>query len=105
MIRRTLRGVEINDETLAVDVIDQVAEKHNFLETEHTFKHFKNEYFMPKLCSRHSRGSWDLSEKEDIITRAKQKAKQILAEDSEAALPSEAIEKIKVIIAKADKNS
>ena len=105
IIRRTLRGVQIDDETLAGDVIGQVAEKHNFLETEHTFKHFKSEYFMPELCSRHSRASWELSEKKDIIARAKQKAKKILAEHNAAALPDKAIDKIKAVIAKADKNS
>ncbi|MCK5805613.1 MAG: trimethylamine methyltransferase family protein, partial [Lentisphaeria bacterium] len=45
------RGIEISDETLALDEIDQVGigESGSYLNTDHTFRHFRKALWMPKL--------------------------------------------------------
>lgn len=42
------RNFEVNDETLAYDVIAERGPRGNYLDHEHTFKHFRENIFMPK---------------------------------------------------------
>ena len=100
VIRRFVRGFEINDDTLAIDVIDQVSRTHNFLDTEHTFKHYKSEYLMPELFVRTEPQRWTADGKEDMICRASKKLKHILANHRPAELPKEVINKIDAVIAR-----
>jgi trimethylamine--corrinoid protein Co-methyltransferase len=48
------RGMEVNDETLALDVIREVGPKGSFLSHKHTAKWFRQEIFIPKLFNRKS---------------------------------------------------
>ena len=58
MTRHFLRGININVDTLATDTIDQVGPGGNFLQSLHTFKHFKNETWFPKLMERNYNDKW-----------------------------------------------
>jgi trimethylamine--corrinoid protein Co-methyltransferase len=58
MTRHFLRGIEINPDTLATDLIDQVGPGGNFLQTRHTFKHFKDETWFPTLMERNYHDKW-----------------------------------------------
>jgi trimethylamine---corrinoid protein Co-methyltransferase len=51
-ILRFLRGVEVNEETLALEAIDSVGPAGNFLAEEHTYQHFRNEVWYPALWDR-----------------------------------------------------
>lgn len=42
------RNFEVNDETLALDVLAERGPRGNFLDHEHTFKHFRENVFAPK---------------------------------------------------------
>ena len=64
-ISRVLKGVEISDETLALDVIDEIGPEGHFLGHEHTLKHFRKEFFFPKLLDRRD---FEVVEKESIKT-------------------------------------
>jgi len=45
------RGVQVNDETMAIDEIDAVGigEGRSYLDTDHTFEHFREALWMPQL--------------------------------------------------------
>lgn len=45
-VRRSLRPIEVNDETLALDAIRRVGPGGNFLEDPHTLSHFRSESFL-----------------------------------------------------------
>ncbi len=51
MVKKIAGGIEVNEETLALDVIDQAYESGNFLAEEHTLKHFRN-FWNPTLFER-----------------------------------------------------
>ena len=51
MVKAILRGIHINEETLALDVINSVGPGGNFLGTDHTYKHFRN-FWSPNLFER-----------------------------------------------------
>jgi len=74
-----LRSFEVNDETLALKVIDEAGPGGHFLAHKHTLKHFRKE-----LCTQKLQDSFIFNESpgEDYYQRAKQRVKIILAEHS-----------------------
>ena len=56
-VKRLLNGIEVNVETLALDVIDRVGPGGEFLTDEHTLRHFRRNWF-PKLLDRRSYQTW-----------------------------------------------
>jgi len=74
-----LEGVEVNDETLALDLINQVGPiPGNYLTTAHTRKWYK-EHFVPKVADRESYPEWIKKGKKDALTLAKERLEEILA--------------------------
>ena len=43
-------GITVDDDTLALDLIDSVGPGGNFLQQEHTLAHFREELFLSDLC-------------------------------------------------------
>jgi trimethylamine---corrinoid protein Co-methyltransferase len=80
MIGRFLRGVTVTDETLAVDVIDQVIPNPgHFLATRHTFDWFRQEQFIPTLTDRSPYERWATSGKKKALDHAREKMDDIIA--------------------------
>ena len=52
MVRHITRGIVVNDETLAAEVIHKVGPNNHYLRQPHTRKYYKSEYFYPKLLDR-----------------------------------------------------
>jgi trimethylamine--corrinoid protein Co-methyltransferase len=78
MALRLLRGIEINNETLAFEVIRECAGEGNFAAASHTVKFMRQQYFRPTVADRESRETWELAGSLDTRARARQKAKDIL---------------------------
>lgn len=57
-IKKFLEGIEVSDETLAVDVIDRVGPGGNFLIDKHTLKYFKEEIWYPEYSDRNNYEGW-----------------------------------------------
>ena len=51
-VKRFLREFEINDETIPLELIDQVGHDGEYLTKDHTFQFCHTEPLAPKLCSR-----------------------------------------------------
>lgn len=77
-VQRIRKGFEVNDETLAVHVIKQVGHGGTYLPTEHTLKHFKDEFWFAKLADRTPYETWSAKGKKDILQRAKEEVTEIL---------------------------
>jgi len=105
MVKRTVRGIDLDDETLALDVIDEVHSRHNFLDTKHTLKYYLREYFMPELCVRTGREAWVASGRRDMVSLAREKAQRILAEHRIPELPDEVVRQINSIVDESDRES
>ena len=59
ILQRLLRGIEINDDTLALDVIDRVGPRSEFLTDEHTLKHLRSgALFDTDIFDLNARGNW-----------------------------------------------
>jgi trimethylamine--corrinoid protein Co-methyltransferase len=77
-VERAIRGIEVDDSTLAVDIIKRVGPDGNYLMDEHTQKHFRGEHFIPRLATLEKRDIWEKGGKRDMLDRAREETKKIL---------------------------
>ena len=78
-VMRTVRGIEVNDTTLSLDVIKAaVFGEGHFLRSEQTLNSMKSEYSYPDLSDRKSQIEWQEEGSLDIRKRAEIKVKKIL---------------------------
>jgi len=96
-IKKIINGVEISDETLALNVIHQVGPGGEYLTHEHTFQYMR-EQSQPKLFDRRSRDAWQKSGSKDLTERAYEQAVHIINNHQPIPLPNGSIEKMKEII-------
>jgi len=75
---RTARGIEVTDESLALDVIKKVGFSGNYLTEDHTYNLFRKELFIPKLYSREPYDAWEEGGQKLAIDHAKERAHEIL---------------------------
>jgi trimethylamine--corrinoid protein Co-methyltransferase len=76
LVRHMMHGIEITDETLALEVIDAVGPGNHFLGQKHTRKHMR-ELWLPKYMDRRPYSEW--AEKQDgAVDWATEEAKRIL---------------------------
>jgi trimethylamine--corrinoid protein Co-methyltransferase len=83
-----MRPLEINAETLALDVIDQLGPDGDFLSAEHTLKHYREDWY-PKLFDRSNFEQWQRTGSKTLRQRAREKARKILETHQPEALPAE----------------
>lgn len=79
MVRRSLEGIQVNKDTLAVDIIDKVGPAGNFIFEEHTMKYMKQEQVQPDIINRKMRYAWEQEGSKTLTQVAKEKANEILA--------------------------
>ncbi len=79
-IRRAMKGIEVTDESLSVDVIDQAA-RHvgHYLGNAQTLALMETEYVYPSLADRDSPDTWTDQGAQDIYARAKTRVREVLA--------------------------
>ena len=78
MVKRIMRGIEINTDTLAIDIIDKVGPGGNFLGEKHTRKHYQSEHDLSTLSDRLTREAWEKKGSKDVVQRAKEAVNQKL---------------------------
>lgn len=72
----------------------------HFLDTMHTYRHFRKEYYMSTLCNRDHRNIWENKNRPDMIEAAREKAKKILKEHRPVPLDRGVLREIKSIVEK-----
>ena len=95
MCFRVLRGIEVNDETLGLDLIEEVGPGGDFLAQEHTVAHMRSEFFEPKITDREHREKWTENGCQDSWQRAHKRVAEILAEHKPQGLDPEIDKKIR----------
>jgi len=102
-VLKAVQGIEVNDETLAVDVISKVGPGGHFLAEKHTLKHFKETLFFPELTDRSSYDTWKKTGGKSLVERARERAEEILREHWPTPLDKDVQKEISEIISKAEK--
>ncbi len=80
MFQYFLQGVEINDETLALDSIAQVGVGGHHFGTPHTQARFASEFYPTFMADRQNFEVWEINGAEDTATRANRAWKSLLTQ-------------------------
>ncbi len=102
MVARFMEGIEITEETMALDVIDHVGPGGHFLAEEHTLKHFRRNWF-PTLLDRSSYSTWSENGKPSLGDRAAARARELLETHEPTPLPDEVIQGLAAITARVER--
>jgi trimethylamine--corrinoid protein Co-methyltransferase len=100
--RMITKGIEVNQETLALDVIDRVGPGGNYLMDDHTLKHFKTETWYPELFERKIYENWVKEGQKTLTQRANERVIDILENYEPEPLPKDVQKKISDIIERAE---
>jgi len=98
----TAKGIEITDETLALDMIHSVGPGGHYMAEEHTFNHLR-EIWQPHLIDRSPYEKWEAEGCREALQNAHDQAAQILAEYHPVILPDDLKKEIDTIISKYEK--
>jgi trimethylamine--corrinoid protein Co-methyltransferase len=101
--RRITRGIEVNEETLAVDVIHNVGPNGHYLREQHTRDHYKTEFFYPNLCDRRNYEEWEMMGKQTMSDRVISRVQDILATHEPSSIKPETEKVIEQVLADAEK--
>jgi len=96
------RGVEVSDETIALDMIEKVGPGGHFLAEKHTLKHFKDEHFFAELANKDSYDVWREKGGKELVDVAKEKARKILREHWPTPLDKDVQREIANILKRAE---
>jgi len=88
-IMRMVRGIEVNEETLSLEVIARVCQgEGHYLGTQQSLELMNTEYYYPHTGDRQRREDWDAAGSLDMRERARQKAQEILATHRPVPIPA-----------------
>ena len=77
-VRRAVAPVEVSDETLALDLVDELGVDGSFLESDHTLDHYRERWY-PDLFERFSHAGWKSRGGLTLAERAAARVDELLA--------------------------
>jgi trimethylamine--corrinoid protein Co-methyltransferase len=101
-IKHIVKGFEVTEETLSVDLIKEVGHTGNYLSHPSTFKHCADA-MNPKLMNRVNYDRWKSTGATDLHQRAMERARQILKTHEPKVLPVQTQKEIDEIIKETEK--
>jgi trimethylamine--corrinoid protein Co-methyltransferase len=103
LVRRMLRGMPVDPESLATEVIDQVGPGGHFLMDDHTLRHMRSEFWRPRLLNRDPLETWQNKGAKPLRVRLNERVREILSAPGAEPLPQETRTRLAGIIAEAQK--
>lgn len=88
------RGIEVNRDTLAVDVIKEIGPGGHYLYHDHTLRYFADVSWFPKITNRKKWDAWMDDGGKDMRQRANEMARKILREHNPQHLPKDVAQEI-----------
>jgi trimethylamine--corrinoid protein Co-methyltransferase len=95
MVMRAVRGIEVTDETIAIEAFRRVRPGGNFLADPHTVQWMRREHYTPKLSDRQLRVNWEKSGKPCVEEKAREVAKNLLKGHKPLGLQKELNEQLR----------
>ena len=93
MVKVLMRGIEINDETLPLDLIDRVGPGGTFISESHTLKHFRK-FWVPTIFDRSMAKQEGIKKCEDLLN---EKTLEILKTHQPKPLPEDLVKELKKV--------
>lgn len=101
-VRRCLRGVPVNENSEAVELIKKVGPRGQFMTQKHTRLNMRDHLY-PTISNRDSRDKWVASGSQDMGTVADEKARIIIETHKPQALPDQTLADMDKLMKRAEK--
>jgi len=101
MAKRMMQGILVDEETLALDVIDRVGPGGHFLVEDHTLRHFRENWY-PRLMDRGDHASWQSKGGKRLAQVVNERVRELLATYQPEPLNSEVAAALNAIIRDAE---
>ena len=87
MVNQYMRGILVNEETLAIDLIDRIGPGGHYLEAAHTMRHFRDVWYS-QLFDRTNYDTWRQQGSIHFTERLREKTRKLMDRNTEP-LPTE----------------
>jgi trimethylamine--corrinoid protein Co-methyltransferase len=99
MAYRLLEGIHVEEEALALDIIDRVGPGGHYLAERHTMRHFRRERYIPSdVVCRLTIDAWRRGGSKDILTRAREGIQRLLEEHQPKPMPEERLRELEGVL-------
>lgn len=103
MASRALKGIDINDTSIALKEIKSVAQlESSYLKLTHTAKNLRKELFLSDLATRDNRREWLKNGKPGLVKNARQKIEKLLAKHEGPYISTDVEEQLSSFINKVE---
>ncbi|MGD2163293.1 MAG: trimethylamine methyltransferase family protein [Anaerolineales bacterium] len=99
-VKQFMQEVRVDEETLALDVIDQIGFDDDFLGADHTHELFRADWY-PELYDRQNHEAWNAGGAKTFRERARDKVQQLIESHQVKPLPEEMVIELRSIIEQA----
>ena len=102
MVKRIMRGIDVSDDAMALNVMDEVGPGGHFLDHDHTYSRFKTEIWRPDLLDRQVFENWESSGSKTFRDRVHERVVEILDAEEEPLLDEKMYKELRRICELAD---
>jgi trimethylamine--corrinoid protein Co-methyltransferase len=99
LVKRLMRGIEVNPETIMLDLIAQIGPGGTFLDQPRAVSLARQEIWVPTLLDRQPFALWEQGGSADTVERVTRKLRKILNTHRPTPLPPGVAEQIAAILA------
>jgi trimethylamine--corrinoid protein Co-methyltransferase len=103
-VKRVVRGFEVDEDTVATQIIDNVGPTGSYLAEEHTVKHFRNQLWLPgKAWTRAMWDAWEKEGRSSMADRILKKVEHTIATNKPKPMDEALVKEIDRIVESAKK--
>lgn len=99
-VKRFMQGAEVNEDTLALDMVDEMGPDGNYLGEAHTSRHFREDW-QPALFDRQNYEGWEAAGATTMRDRARQRVLDILDSHRPEPLPANVMAGLDAVVQRA----
>lgn len=100
-VERVMRGVRVDEDAIAFDVIREVGPGGRFIDQDHTAANFRKELWFPRLLDREFYDAWAGAGSPTLADRCRREKERLLAEHAPQPLPHDLAKELDRIVAAA----
>ena len=94
-VKRFQEGYELNEDTFALDILEQVEAGGHFLDKRHTLQHCKTDHYMSEIYDRQSTDDWEKQGEKTAFELASEKVDERLEEYEQPELEEHLADELK----------
>ena len=102
MMRRVMRGIEVSDETMMLDLIDEIGPGGEYITASETADLCREEIWIPKLFGRDPWELWEAEGSPRMLDSIRGRVREILAEHEPPPLTEDVRERVEEILRAAE---